>query len=257
MTLQRRYGWRADKKDFRDVKYAASHRRNLFDIPEKLSLVNESMAPVYDQGDLGSCTANAIAGAYSYLKQFSSLQKIPVEKTLISRLMVYYNEREEEGTVDSDAGAVIRDGIKSLNTIGACLETDWPYIISKFQEKPPPGAYDEAKLHRGLKYQAVNPTSIDVMTALTDGYPVVFGFTVYESFESGEVAQTGIMPIPKTSEREMGGHAVLAVGFDQNTQRLLVRNSWGQFWGMNGYFTMPFACIEMLCSDFWILTEVQ
>lgn len=256
--LQRRYGWLPDKKDLRDVRYAASQRRNLFDLPEILDLRSVYMPPVFDQGQLGSCTANAIAGAYAYVHANSAQIESPNwAGILLSRLFIYFNERSMEGTIASDAGAFIRDGIKTMNLYGACLENIWPYEPYTFTNKPSDDAYTEAKNHLAVAYQSVRPTSQDVITALADGYPVVFGFTVYESFESPEVAATGEMPFPKPAESALGGHAVLAVGFDQAKQHLIVRNSWGSGWGQNGYFTMPFSCIEPLCSDFWILTSVK
>ena len=94
---------------------------------------------------------------------------------------------------------------------------------------------------------------------LAHGYPFVFGFPVYESFESQEVAKTGVVPMPGSSEQMLGGHAVLAVGYDDATQRFLVRNSWGDGWGMGGYFTMPYAYLmdRGLSSDFWAILSVE
>jgi C1A family cysteine protease len=92
-----------------------------------------------------------------------------------------------------------------------------------------------------------------MLTCLTEGYPFVFGFAVYESFESPQVKRTGVVNMPKKGEVMLGGHAVMAVGFDQAKKRFLVRNSWGRNWGMSGYFTMPFEYLETLSADFWTI----
>jgi C1A family cysteine protease len=94
---------------------------------------------------------------------------------------------------------------------------------------------------------------------LASGSPVVFGFSVYESFESAAVAKTGTMPMPKPSEKQLGGHAVLAVGYDDAQERVIIRNSWGTGWGKKGCFTMPYAYItdDNLCDDFWTIRLVE
>ena len=94
-----------------------------------------------------------------------------------------------------------------------------------------------------------------MLNCLADGFPFVFGFTVYESFETLKVAQTGIVPMPKKSERTLGGHAVMAIGYDQKQKHFIVRNSWGPQWGQAGYFTMPYAYLETLASDFWTIRQ--
>ncbi len=208
--------------------------------------------PVYDQGQLGSCTANAIAGAIEFDRKKQNLSDF-----VPSRLFIYYNERVMEGTVGQDAGAQIRDGIKSVNKIGAPPETDWAYDITKFTKKPPANAYSDAKLDRAIRYQRLVPTLAQLQGCLASGFGFVFGFTVYESFESQAVAQTGVMPMPQPTERKLGGHAVMAVGYDNPSRRMIVRNSWGTGWGQAGYFTMPYEYITgSNCSDFWTIRSV-
>jgi C1A family cysteine protease len=172
--------------------------------------------PVYDQGQLGSCTANAIAGAMEFDRKKQHLPDF-----VPSRLFIYYNERVMEGTVDSDSGAQIRDGIKSVAKIGAPPEADWPYDITSFTEKPPAKAYADAKLDRALQYQRVVQTLQQLQGCLASGVGFVFGFTVYESFESETVAKTGIMPMPKPNERKLGGHAVMAVGYETDSRMMI------------------------------------
>jgi C1A family cysteine protease len=205
--------------------------------------------PVEDQGQLGSCTAHALTGALEVLE---SKDKLPVVQ--MSRLFVYYNEREIEHTVSSDSGAMIRDGIKSLVKQGACTEAKWPYVIPKFKSKPGAACFEDGLDHQVTSYQRID--TLDQMRAcLAEGFPFVFGFTVYESFESQAVAKTGKVNMPGKSERTLGGHAVLAVGYDDARKRFTVRNSWGPNWGIKGYFTMPYEYLESrdLSDDFWTI----
>ena len=211
--------------------------------------LREFCSPVENQGTLGSCTANALAGNIEFLdeKNGGGYQDS-------SRLFIYYNERVLEHTPDSDSGAMLRDGIKTLHKNGVCPESEWPYDISKFANKPTPGCYKDAKAHRIESYHRIT-TLQDMLTCLTEGFPFVFGFAVYESFENQKTAQTGIAQMPKKDERMIGGHAVLAVGFNQKEKRFVARNSWGKVWGMDGYFTMPFQYLETLADDFWTIRK--
>ena len=226
----RGYGWRPQLPDSRDKMYA---RRRTGNLPPAADL-RPSMPPVYDQGQLGSCTGNAIAGAMEYERDRQGLPDF-----VPSRLFVYYNERALEGTVSSDAGAVIRDGIKVVNTEGVCPETLWPYDIGMFAVKPPKRCYVAATKDKAVQYESIQ-TLGDLKDAIASNLSVVFGFTVYESFESQAVAQTGVMPMPKKSEAVVGGHAVLAVGYSDAKGHVIVRNSWGASWGDHGYFYMPY-----------------
>ena len=151
---------------------------------------------------------------------------------------------------------MIRDGIKSVAVQGACHEKKWPYIISKFTRKPTKACYTDALRYQVLAYKRII-TLEEMKACLADGYPVVIGFSVYESFETQEVASTGIVPSPNlATERLLGGHAVLVVGYDTTTKRIIVRNSWGTGWGQAGYFTLPFEYItnRNLSDDFWTVT---
>lgn len=156
------------------------------------------------------------------------------------------------------SSAQIRDGIKSVGNIGACPETDWKYDIAKFAEKPPQPAFKDAPLGKALQYQRVPQVLSQMKGCLASGYPFVLGFTVYESFEGDEVARTGVVPMPAATEKVLGGHAVVAVGYDDSSQCFIVRNSWGPGWGMGGYFTMPYAYLtdSNLADDFWTVRMV-
>jgi C1A family cysteine protease len=209
--------------------------------------------PLYDQGQLGSCTANAIAGAIEFdQRKQSSTEFVP------SRLFIYYNERIIEGTVSQDSGAQIRDGMKSVATLGAPPEVDWPYDITKFAQLPPKAAFDDAKQDVVSSYARVAQNLTQMQGCLATSYPFVFGFTVYESFESDTVSQTGIVPMPAQGETVLGGHAVVAVGYDDSRRVFIVRNSWGPTWGAKGYCFMPYEYLltPSLSSDFWTVRSV-
>jgi len=248
------YGWSPDLPDHRDHLYAAP-APVLKALPASADL-RPQCPPVYDQGELGSCTANAIGAAI----QFEQMKQ-KMKAFAPSRLFIYYNERDIEGTVNSDSGAQIRDGIKSVASLGACPEVpDWPYDISKFQQKPPnPPCYDDASKNKIISYQRLTQTLNQLKGCLASGYPFVFGFSVYDSFESDLVAKTGHAPMPAPGEAQLGGHAVMGVGYEDKNQWFIIRNSWGTDWGMTGYFTLPYSYLtdSNLADDFWTIRLVQ
>lgn len=248
-----RYGWTPDLPDQRDLVYAAP-RTVLRKLPSKIDLRKKCPA-VYDQGDLGSCTANAIGAAFEFevLKQSASMAFLP------SRLFIYYNERVIENTVNTDSGAQIRDGMKCVNKQGICPEAMWPYHINQFAQKPSSECYHAGLEHQVLSYHRIMRSLNQMKGCLADGYPFVIGFTVYESFESEVVAKNGKLNMPKKNEQVMGGHAVLIVGYDDKSSRFIARNSWGAGWGQKGYFTMPYDYLldGNLSDDFWTIRVVE
>ena len=245
------YGWTPDRPDQRDKLYAA-----IAAPPKKLPPsidLRPLCSAVENQGQLGSCTANALVGSLEFLEQKAGK---PVAD--LSRLFIYYNERAIEGTINDDAGAMIRDGVKSLVNQGVCTEKQWPYNVAKFKQKPTAACYKSALAHQVLSYHRIVSLT-EMRSCLAEGYPFVFGFTVYESFESATVAKTGQLNLPKLKEKSLGGHAIMAVGYDDATKRLTIRNSWGADWGLAGYFTMPYdyASNSNLADDFWTLRALE
>ena len=249
----RRYGWVPDLPDHRDYVLTAPPAA-LRALPPLVDM-RSACPPVYDQGQLGSCTANAIAGAL----EFDQIKQQSADVFAASRLFIYYNERMIEGTVNDDAGAMIRDGIKSVSKQGAPHEALWPYVVSRFRTKPSAAAFADAAKHPAVLYQRVVQDLDQMRSCLAGGFPFVFGFSVYESFESAAVAKSGRVPMPKPKEQLVGGHAVVAVGYDAQARSFIARNSWGAAWGMHGYFTIPFDYLldSNLADDFWTITLVK
>lgn len=248
-----KYGCKRDAADFRDKIMKLGAAPSFDGLPAKVDL-RAHCSPVEDQSTLGSCTANASVGALEYLEIKNGLVGPKFEN--FSRLYVYYNTRVIEKTVNEDSGASIRNAVKSIVTWGSCDETKWPYDISKFTVQPPKQCYDEGKKHRVMEYHRLENLP-DMLKCLADGYPFIFGFSVYSAFEGQEVATTGILNLPQPNETFMGGHAVLAVGYDLDAKTVLIRNSWGTNWGQQGYFTMPFSYISnpTLAHDFWTVRK--
>jgi C1A family cysteine protease len=252
----KRFGWVPDLPDHRDKMFAAPFV-HVAQLPPSVDL-RPNCPPVYDQGQLGSCTANAIGAAL----EFDQMKQGLADVFAPSRLFIYYNERVMEGTVGQDAGAMIRDGVKSVNKVGAPHEQLWPYSDANpgpFTKKPSTAAFADARKHPAVVYQRLPQVDFQLKGCLASGYPFVFGITVYESFESSAVAKTGKVPMPKPKEKQLGGHAILAVGYDDSQRRFIIRNSWGDGWGVKGYFTIPYEYVldSNLADDFWTIRTVQ
>jgi C1A family cysteine protease len=248
-TKKHTYGWRPDRPDQRDFLYGTIRKPLVEKLPFSVDL-RKFCSKVEDQGQLGSCTSQSLVGALEFIE---IKDKVPNYRDL-SRLFVYYEERIIENTVSSDSGAELRDGIKALNKKGVCGESLWPYVVGKFRNKPTQNCYTDAKKHVITSYYRLN-TLDEMRVCLASGFPFVFGFSVYSSFESDEVAKTGIVPMPDKNEELLGGHAVMSVGYNDNTQKFIVRNSWGENWGDHGYCYMPYKYLENrnLSDDFWCI----
>jgi C1A family cysteine protease len=175
-----------------------------------------------------------------------------------SRLFLYYNERVMAGTAGADSGAPLRDGIKTVAKAGDCPESLWPYAIAKFAERPPEVCYAQARRYRAVQYKRLTHKAEQLKGCLASGYPFVFGFKAHESLQGPEVARTGHESMPAHGDKPIGGHAVMAVGYDDSKLWFVVRNSWGDSWGMKGYFTLPYAYVldENLALDLWTLRVI-
>lgn len=207
--------------------------------------------PVYDQGSIGSCTANALCAAFGY---------DTADHFRGSRLFLYYNERRMEGTVAQDCGAVIANGVRSLQQNGICPESEWPYNPRMFNVCPPERCYRDARFNRAVEVVGLVETLASLRACLALDRPFVVGIVIYASFESDEVARTGIVPLPVVSrEACLGGHAILIVGYDDHRRVFIARNSWGEDWGDHGHFYLPYEYLldpELSC-DIWCIRSVR
>jgi C1A family cysteine protease len=207
------------------------------------------MSTVKDQSSLGSCTAFATVGAYETLDPTWSG----------SELFLYYVTRQSAGTINQDVGASVSQAVGALHQYGVCSDSTWPYAVNLWNQQPSSLSYTEGLEHQTITYFHVDPTEQQLKACMTQGYPIVFGFMVYSSFESQSVAQTGEVPMPTAGEQLLGGHSVLMCGYDDSRGVYICKNSWGTSWGDQGYFYLPYAYISgaNLASDFWVITSVE
>ena len=246
-----KYGWNPDLPDHRDLYKA--HKPMA--CPPKVDLRTTGfLPPIWDQGSLGSCVAHATAAAYEFI-----LGKDKEPDWMPSRLFIYYNARVLENSVASDDGCQIRDAVKQLNSLGACHEDIWPYQIPKFPIKPLAKCYAQAKKDQVIQYSRILQTEQELEACLAGGYPICCGISLYESFETPAAAQVGLIPMPNLTERALGGHAVLVVGYDHIRRLFIMRNSWGEDWGDKGYFYLPYDYLlkPSLADDFWVLQQTN
>lgn len=248
-------GFKPDLTDFRDHFYTPGVIKRILPItlPSKVDL-QEGCPPVYDQASLGSCVANSICGLCDFLRI-----KANKEPQYPSRLFLYYTVRELEGTVSIDSGASLRNGIKAVNLKGLCDDSAWPYIIEKFTDRPTETSFIEAELHQALEYQRVSQNLTDMKSILSEGYPFVLGFSVYPTLYNITPESDYTLKFPEAGSNLLGGHAVLAVGYDDNKGAFRIRNSWGEAWGDKGYFWIPYEYLAspMLAQDFWTIKLLE
>lgn len=249
-----RYGWLRDLPDPRDTFLAMPSPAVAAGFPSSVDLRGQFPA-VYDQGQLGSCTANALAGAIEYQLAREKLDSVFTP----SRLFIYYYERAERGTIPFDSGASIREGVQAISTQGYPPESVWPYDPSQFAVTPDAEAQAAATGHKLFQAFCLQQNLDHIRSSLADQEPVVFGMTVFESFESPAVAASGDVPLPTPAEATIGGHAMLIVGYDDASSSFWVRNSWGESWGIAGYCRIPYAYLTnaQLAADFWTLRTLD
>jgi C1A family cysteine protease len=217
-------------------------------LPNSVDL-RSKFPPVFDQGMLGSCTANALCGLVAF----------DDPRLIGSRLFLYYNERMMENNISNDVGALISDGIKCLLTYGLCAETEWPYDIQQFAIKPPDSCYINALMHQALEVTNIVDDPNSMKNALANNNPFAIGISIYSSFETELVANTGNVPIPTKNDQLLGGHAIVCVGYDDIKKHWIMRNSWGASWGDNGYFYLPYTYLSdrSLATDLWCINKME
>lgn len=203
------------------------------DLPSLVDL-RPFLTPIENQGAVGSCTANALAGAFEYLEK-----RLTGAEGRVSRLFIYFNQREVEGDVAHDRGAKIRVGISVLKHKDTCCEETWPYVPASVLARPAPEAYHEARFHR-IDQAHYIPVNLHAMRhCLAEGYPFVFGLQLFSSIRDSHPHGRIAMP-DESRERRYGRHAMLCVGYSQPDGVFLVRNSWGTDWGDGGYCYIPY-----------------
>ncbi len=263
------FGYIPDPPDERDFIFRAVQK--VEQIPPSMDL-REYCSPVRDQGQLGSCTAFAMgSGLREFMQNRVSpapppkpgclaqlmnriLPKYTTSEVSLSPLFLYYEERALNGNIYEDSGASMRDGMKVLNKLGCCSEVDWPYIIGKYTVEPEEHDYMGALDYRITVYSRL-ATLTDIKSALAVGNGVVFGFAVFESFQS--ITDTGYMLMPEYGEQLLGWHAVFVCGYKDDALwpgggYLIVKNSWGDDWGNRGYFYMPYDYVSIdKVVDIW------
>ncbi len=253
-----KYNLHKDDHDPSDQTFAPSKKAE--DLAPSIDLRQGSGAfpPVFDQGNINSCSANAVSAAiyYDMVKQNWRSPFVP------SRLFIYYNERKLAGTLDEKkygqigAPVSLRDCITSVHEQGYCKERMWPYDTEKLYIEPPAAAFDTAKMHHTYTYQRIDSKLADLKACIAEGFPFMFGIDVYESFESDAVSKSGMVPMPAATEKQIGGHAVLAIGYDEEKRQFIFRNSFGSGWGKDGYGYMPYDFVLKYGFDFWVLNKV-
>lgn len=248
----RAYGWVKDKPDELDYTlYPFGMGGRVAAMPNRFIL--SGLPPIQNQGNLGSCTAQATGSIHHYLQM---KQKDP-SVFQPSRLFLYYVTRMLEGTVNYDSGAQIRNSVKAAVKYGICTASMWPYNIKSFKTEPPRGCWTEAEKNQAVVYARVGQNLDDLKGCIYQGFPITFGFIVYSSFNY--IGNDGMMPMPRRNDTRDGGHAIYAVGWDDDKQAFIIVNSWGSNWGNRGLFYMPyeFALDPRQASDFWTIREVE
>lgn len=234
-----------------DPKYSAA---SPIAIPNLIDL-RQYASPVLDQGQTSACTSFAISGVCEYLENLESEKFVP-----LSQLFVYNSERQNEKDFNTDGGAIIADGVAIVCSTGICEESYLPFAESNLYVHPDQAALDNAKLHKGVQGHSVSLVESNILHSLASNLPVIIGLTLYESFESDQVANTGIVPMPDVqSEQMLGGHAIAIYGADRTKRLYLIKNSWSTSWGDKGYCWVPFEYVQnpLLGNDYWAISKIS
>lgn len=272
-------GWLPDHPDFRD--YTNEHKtiesmlkKTKAAGPAKASLpvsvdLRRWCPPIEDQGSLGSCTAHAGVGLVEYFERRALGKHIDASRLFLYK--VTRNLMHETG----DTGAYLRTTMGALVIFGVPPEEYWEYVIANFDNEPPAFCYAFAQYFQAIKYYRLDSAGIfkaalleRIKKYLAAGLPSMFGFTVYSSLSQAD--ETGKIPYPTQREDILGGHAVCAVGYDDNmkiknayadvetTGAFLIRNSWGREWGSAGYGWLPYEYVlQDLAIDWWSVLKQE
>jgi C1A family cysteine protease len=243
--IGRRYGLLPSGYDPRDLKLAAAPLMPSAGDP--VVDLSSWLGPVKDQGQLGACTAFADTGNREYLAR-----RFEHTTPIFSPLFTYALERLRDGVpLSQDSGSTARTACWVMNHQGACLESDYPYNSANFASAPTPALLAEALNYRAGAYHLLQSID-DVISCLASGYPVLYGFNVYDSFESDAVASSGLVPMPQAGESLLGGHETLIFKKDDPARMFTVRNEWGPNWGQGGNFLLPYDVFNALVIDCWM-----
>jgi C1A family cysteine protease len=260
------YGWQSDTPDDRDRLYHKTHEvidpAKLSRFPAKLNLW-ANCPPIYNQLQLGGCVGNGVARVMGYQENDQAEGMVTP-----SRLFIYGNARKIEGTYATDSGAQIRDGIKGVVEWGAPPETLWPYSDANpgpFNEPIPASVYTAGAKELAIQYSkiVIGTPGAPLRTAIYNGTPIVFGFSVPSFFEDGSWdPATQFLPLPNGQASFIGGHCVVATGYDWTCDQfsepvVWCDNSWGEDWGFGGRFAMDARYFTSLATDLWVVEKVS
>lgn len=244
--------WRRQRMDHNDHEYVPSVE-TLAALPSKASL--RSLNPsIWDQGKLGSCVEHGVIRNII----MDLVRQGVVDWVMFSRLLTYWGARSFEGTTGSDSGSTIRDGIKSVVQVGLVPETQYPYLVSKYNQKPPPSVFASAQKQRIKEYVAVKQDLDQIKASIVEGFPVVVGFECTQALLSAEVAHSGVLHHPLRGEKVIGGHCMLIDSYDDDLKQFGLPNSWGNKWGQAGFaqFDYDYLLDPKWAGDFWSIRAV-
>lgn len=277
MSIKAKYsfGWIPDYPDVRDYtqenikikpivsKLTACQPDSV--LPEKIDL-RKWCSPIENQQNIGSCTANSVAAVVEYFENKTYGKFIDA-----SRLFLYKTTRNLLHST-GDTGAFLKSTLGALVLFGMPPEEYWPYNPSKFDDEPDAFCYAFAHNYRCISYFRHDPPNLSksevlesIKKYLNSGIPSVFGFTVYQSIQLAD--QTGLIPFPTRNEKILGGHAIAAMGYDDEMEiegmtgqktkgAILIRNSWGEEWGLNGYGWLPYQYVlQGIAIDWWSILK--
>lgn len=251
--MKRHLGTGRDRVSFLDWAYRPSSATTR-QLPATVDL-RRHCPPVYDQLHLNSCSANALAAALRY----DELKEGHGDVLPPSRLFIYFNERVVANLVDRDAPVSLRDGYRTIARVGACPERMWPYDPRRFRRRPTARCFDAAARRKAIEYYRIRRLLSHLRACLADRFPFVFGIAVHKSMMHRPTRLTGIVSMPTRHDKLVGGHAVMAVGYDHARRVLIFRNSWGRRWGDRGYGYLPYQFLmsPALSWDFWTMRRVS